>query len=206
MNAFLFFEGLWSHSNYALNVFSLLTVKGEIRWISSEKTQTLWRFYVWTGLKAYRAKLQFLVIQARTPFFAVKECEVVIKQYVPQHCASVGVCQWCECVCLGKRWTDSFLLTMGENMMALSHHPVLLAWNWHIEPHIHAHTFIPQTGVLCGRHGNSGPPLFHLSHPLLPFMNLCNLFIWNWVLMMQSWGQFAEVKESSRSRREGGVG
>lgn len=39
--------------------------------------------------------------------------------------------------------------------------PAVQALNQHTEPHIYArtHLFVPQAGVLCGRHGNLGPPL-----------------------------------------------
>ena len=39
--------------------------------------------------------------------------------------------------------------------------------------HTHTHLFVPQTGVLCGRHGNSGPP--PLSTPSPPLISSSTL-------------------------------
>lgn len=75
--------------------------------------------------------------------------------------------------------------------------------------HTHTHTLVRSTSRSPARSSwklrspTLPPP--HLSYPPLPFMTLCNLLIWNWVLVTQSQGLLLEVEESSRSRREGGT-
>ena len=51
-------------------------------------------------------------------------------------------------------------------LRALNHHT-------HTHTHTHTHLFVPQTGVLCGRHGNSGPP--PLSTPSPPLISSSTL-------------------------------
>lgn len=73
--------------------------------------------------------------------------------------------------------------------------------------HTHMHSFVQEAGVLCGRHGNSDPPDSpppYLTYPLPSFMTLCNLLIWNRVLVTQSEGCSVEVEGSSKKRRTGG--
>ncbi len=79
----------------------------------------------------------------------------------------------------------------------------------HRTTHICAHTLVSfHKQESCAVVMETRVPLSpspHLSYPLLPFMTLSNLLIWNWVLVTQSQGRLLEVEESSRNRRrEGG--
>lgn len=84
--------------------------------------------------------------------------------------------------------------------------PSVKALNAHTHRHTqtHMHSFKKQESCAVAMETQDPPPhSLCLAYPLLSFMTLCNLLIWNQVFVTQFQGCLLEVEESSKRRRTG---